>query len=101
MASDPTEELPELVVPTIDTDDEAMDAGLVEVDYSDRAPDDWVSSGPLGEARGAGRRFADWAAAERWARRFYGQRFKRRVDGWLEDSPRWAFVIRGRGTGNG
>lgn len=93
------EELPPLAVPTIDTDDE--DIGNLEVEYSDRAPDDWVASGPLGEARGPGRRFADWGAAERWARRFYGQRFKGRVTGAPEDSLRWCFVIRGRGKGNG
>ncbi len=48
-----------------------------EFEYSDRGPGDWVSSGPLGDGAGPGRRFESVAAAELWARRFYGARFRR------------------------
>lgn len=75
----------------------------VEFSYSDRHPDDWVSSGPLGGAKGPGRRFRDWGAAEAWAREFYGSRFKGKVmEAYTPEGTRWAFLIRGpRGTASG
>jgi hypothetical protein len=62
--------------------------------YPDRHPDDWVISGPLGNAGGPGRRFSGWGAAERWAREFYGARFKGRIQEAVEGT-RWAFLIKG------
>lgn len=66
----------------------------LEFQYPDRHPEDWVISGPLGTAVGPGRRFASWGAAERWAREFYGARFKGRIQEAIEGT-RWAFLIRG------
>lgn len=65
--------------------------------YSVRHPDDWVVSGPLGNAgAGPGRRFANWKQAERWAREYYGERFKGRIaEAAVEGHNRWAFLIRG------
>lgn len=73
----------------------------VEFVYSDRHPDDWVISGPLGRAKGPGRRFLSWGHAERWARHFYGERFKGRVqEAFTPEGTRWAFLIKGpRGVG--
>jgi hypothetical protein len=68
----------------------------LEFAYSDRHPNDWVISGPLGHATGPGRRFRSWGAAERWAREFYGDRFKGRVqEAYTPEGTRWAFLIRG------
>lgn len=74
--------------------DEEVEA--LEVDYSDRHPTDWVASGPLGEeGKGRGRWHPSWDAAERWARKFYGARLKRRIpEAGLSNSNRWAFLIR-------
>lgn len=63
-------------------------------EYPDRAPEDWVISGPLGNARGPGRSFRSWGAAERWAREFYGDRLKGRIQE-AQEGTRWAFLIRG------
>lgn len=65
-----------------------------EFAYSTRHPEDWISSGPLGDGLGSGRRFPSWEEAERWARRFFGKRFKGRVAA-ASEGPRWAFLIRG------
>lgn len=87
--------------PEIDMEEDQVEA--LEVEYSIRAPDDWVSSGPLGpEGAGPGRHFETWGAAERWARKFYGLRFKGRItEAARADGNRWAFLIRGRGQKNG
>ncbi len=81
-------------------DDEVENA---DFDYSDRAPDDWVSSGPLGtHGVGPGRRFMSWRTAEEWAREFYGVRYRGRIpEAQREGCNRWAFLIRGRGQTNG
>ncbi len=73
-----------------------------EFGYSTRAPDDWVSSGPLGpHGTGTGRRFLDWDRAEAWAKTFYGARFRGRIAEAQKDGHnRWAFLIRGRGQTN-
>lgn len=71
-------------------DDEVAE---LEFDYDDRAPTDFVISGPLAGTDGPGRSFPDWDDAEKWAREKYGSRFKRRMPA-PEDSPRWAFLIR-------
>lgn len=81
------------------------DVENTEFDYSDRAPDDWVSSGPLGDSGfGRGRPFEDWDAAEAWARKFYGWRYRGRKAEEPGCLGRWAFIIRGprgvTGTGN-
>jgi hypothetical protein len=88
----------EHLVPEYWMDDDEVEG--VAFNYSDRHPDDWVISGPLGRAKGPGRRFPSWGAAERWAREFYGSRFKGRVvEAYTPESTRWAFLIRGpRGT---
>lgn len=66
--------------------------------YSDRAVDDWVISGPLGDQPvGKGRWFRNWTIAEFWARTFYGDRVRGPVAE-LHSTPslgRWGFVIRG------
>jgi hypothetical protein len=76
------------------------DVENIEFAYSDRAPEDWVSSGPLGnDFFGPGRYFETWPEAEAWAREFYGKRFKGRKPDEPGSAGRWAFVIRGpRGT---
>ncbi len=80
-------------------DDEVENA---DFDYSDRAPDDWVSSGPLGtHGAGPGRRFMSWRTAEAWAREFYGVRYRGRIpEAQREGANRWAFRIRGKGHTN-
>lgn len=87
-------------IPSILMDDEAVER--TEFSYSDRAPEDWVISGPLGDSgKGKGRPFDTWADAEAWAREFYGYRFKGRKPDEPGSLGRWAFVIRGpRGTTN-
>lgn len=89
-------ELPESEYPTPEywMDDEEVES--VAFNYSTRHPDDWVISGPLGRARGPGRRFSSWEAAERWAREFYGNRFKGRIaEADVPDGTRWAFLVKG------
>lgn len=102
MASEPEDDvLEELeepedapLVPECWMDDEQV--ASLEFVYSDRAPDDWVISGPLGGAKGRGRRFQSWGAAELWARKFYGARLKGKVqEAFTPDGTRWAFLIRG------
>lgn len=86
-----------------------MDEDEVEslnVDYSFRSSDDWVSAGPVGgswtdtQLKQERRRwFANWTQAEEWARTFYGKRYKRPVPE-AALGNRWAFLIRGRGQKN-
>ena len=65
-----------------------------EWEYPDRAPGDWVISGPLGsEGTGRGRWFANWRQAEKWAREKYGFRFKRRVPEAAQYGASWAFLV--------
>lgn len=73
---------------------EEAELEALEFEYPDRHPDDWVISGTLGDAAGPGRRFPSWGAAERWARQFYGARYKGRIQE-SEEGFRWAFLIRG------
>lgn len=86
------------VAPTISMDDEAVE--FTEFSYSERAKDDWVISGPLGDScYGRGRFFETWADAEKWAREYYGWRFRCRKPDEPGSLGRWAFLIRGpRGT---
>jgi hypothetical protein len=80
---------------------ENEDVEQQEFQYSTRHPTDWVISGPLPQGGGPGRRFANWTQAERWAREFYGERFRGRIaEAAVEGHNRWAFLIRGpRGEG--
>jgi hypothetical protein len=85
---------PQPVVPTVLMDDDEVEA--TEFLYSDRAPTDWVVSGPLGESGfGKGRDFPTWEAAEEWAKDFYGWRFRGRKPDEPGSHGRWAFVIKG------
>lgn len=76
-----------------------MDEAEIEklaFEYPDRHPEDWVSSGPLAQAKGPGRRFQSWGQAERWAREFYGARFKGRIqEAATPEGTRWAFLVKG------
>jgi len=80
--------------PTILMEDDEVEH--TEFHYSDRAPDDWVISGPLGEnGHGKGREFDTWDQAEAWAREFYGWKFRGRKPDEPGSHGRWAFVIKG------
>ena len=84
-------------VPTCNLEDDEVEEA--EWEYSDRAPGDWVISGPLPSGSGPGRWFPNWAAAERWARSFYGDRLRGPVrEAKRDDANRWAFVIKNRGS---
>lgn len=76
---------------------EDTDVEDTEFEYSTRHPDDWVISGPLGVyGKGPGRCFAIWSHAERWARGFYGARYKGKIlEAATDGGNRWAFLIRG------
>jgi hypothetical protein len=65
-------------------------------DYSDRAPDDFVISGPLPDGWGPGRPFESVARAARWCRLKYGYRFRRMITE-AESGGRWAALIRRMG----
>jgi hypothetical protein len=87
--------------PTHDLEEE--DVEKMHVEYSVRAPDDWIISGPLGFRGGTGRRFPNWDEAEAWARAFYGSRFKGRVRELSShtEQVRYGFWIAKRGQTNG
>lgn len=86
-----------LPVPEYWMDEEEIEQ--TEFAYSTRHPSDWVISGPLAAGGGPGRRFANWTQAERWAREFYGVRFRGRIaEAATEGHNRWAFLIRGSRT---
>lgn len=86
--------LPSATVPDIGMEDADVEA--TEFEYSTRGPSDWVSSGPLGDAPGRGRRFDTWEAAEAWARGFFGKRLKGRIpEAQRDGANRWAFLIKG------
>ncbi len=93
----PILELEEFGGPSIpDCSMEDGDVESMEVEYSSRAPEDWVSSGPLGLNQGRGRRFRDVESATRWARQFYGKRLKGIVpEAQRDGAGRWAFLIKG------
>ncbi len=76
---------------------EDAEVASTEFYYSDRAPTDWVISGPLGSAgHGRGRAFRTWGAAEAWGRAFYGPRYKGRLpDEGVVSWGRWALLVRG------
>lgn len=84
-----------LTIPEHHMSDEEVE--MMFVDYSTRAPEDWVISGPLGtHGRGPGRRFDSMSQAWRWARNKYGPRLKGRIaEATLFGGNRWAFLIRG------
>lgn len=67
------------------------------VEYSTRAPGDWVISGPLGtHGGGPGRRFTNIKQAEAWVREKYGERVKYRItEATLSGGNRWAWLIKG------
>lgn len=76
-----------------------MDASEVEeteFHYSDRAPTDFVVSGPLGgHGRGPGRYFPSVKQAAAWARSTYGRKLLGRIDDATKfGGNRWAFLIR-------
>ncbi len=78
--------------PDIGMDDD--DVENTEFEYSDRAPTDYVVSGPLGpDGWGPGQRFNSVAAALIWlTRRVGGNRIKRRIVE-AEAGNRWAFLV--------
>lgn len=67
----------------------------MDIEYSTRAPGDWVLSGPLGGwGTGPGRRFATIAQALKHARELHGDRVKGRItEATLFSGNRWAFLI--------
>lgn len=69
----------------------------LEIEYSIRAPGDWVISGPLGaHGGGPGRRFATVKQAEAWVREKYQQRVKYRIpEATTNGGNRWAWLIKG------
>lgn len=82
-------------IPHGDLTDDELEA--VEWDYSDRAPTDYVVSGPLGEeGNGRGRWFASWEDAEWWALRTYGDRLKHPIPEANIYGDRWAFLVRAK-----
>lgn len=66
--------------------------GIAEIpDYSDRGDNDYVVSGPLGDARGRGHRFKTVSEAAAWGRARFGSRFRRQINA----GPfRWALLVR-------
>ncbi len=65
-------------------EESAIDAPTVDalglaVGYSDRAPGDYIVSGPIGAAGGPGRCFDDLDAARAWVVVTYGSRLKGEV----------------------
>lgn len=93
---DATEELesedegiePPAEIPTIDN------LPLV-VDYSTRAPGDFVISGPCGDGRGKGRYFRNHGSAYQWAATKYGLRRVSRVEA---GEFRWAVLVKAAST---
>lgn len=72
------------------SDDEV---GALPVEYSTRAPTDYVVSGPIRyESNGRGRVFASADVAEEWAREKFGARFRSRIVD-AERGGRWAMLI--------
>lgn len=75
------------------SDDEV---GALDIEYSTRAPEDWVISGPLPKGGGPGRRFPNIKAASRWVHGKYPGRVKGRIpEANNNDGNRWAFLIKG------
>lgn len=88
----------EISVPVLDTEDNTI--GVTSYNYSDRAPSDWIVSGPLTgfTAIYRGREFDTVKQAEEWCRWFYGPRFKRM---WITPQPgMWSALIREKGDVN-
>jgi hypothetical protein len=74
------------------------------VDYSDRGPEDYVLSGPLGNWPGHGRRFPTLSAALQWAQEKFGEsqvKLLNRstdalIDAGISNPTRWAIRVRPR-----
>lgn len=92
---DDEDETPVLTTPEYHLSDDDVEGMFV--DYSTRAPEDWVISGPLGEhGRGPGRHFASMKEARGWAKEKYGARVRRQIiEARRFGGNRWAFLIRG------
>jgi len=92
-----SEELADELLPDCGMDPDEVE--ILNVPYSTRGPDDWVSSGTLDPEYSGERKlryFPSWGDAERWAREFFGDRFKGRVlDAVNSGAPIWAFIIKG------
>jgi hypothetical protein len=91
---DESQPLP-LTTPEYHLSDDEVEA--LEIEYSIRAPEDWVISGPLGaHGGGPGRRFINAQEAERWVREKYGDRVKYRImEASNHHGNRWAWLIKG------
>ena len=77
--------------PDCNMDDEAVETA--EFIYSDRAPTDFVISGPLGDTNGRGRWFENMTLAVRYYRMKFGARFRGIIKEAEEFGGRYAFLI--------
>lgn len=82
-----------LSIPTVYMNDDKLE--FTKIDYSDRAPTDYVISGPIGNLNGGGpgKEFGTVEQAEAWAKDRFGSRLKGKVKE-AERGGRWAFLIR-------
>lgn len=84
---------PDKLRPGHELDDDEVES--TEWSYSDRAPDDFLVSGPVGEEGvGRGRWFPDDLEAARWVRERYGPRVRRRAPENEMEGLRWAYLIK-------
>ena len=83
----------QLTTPECDMSDE--DVEQLPIEYSIRAPTDFVISGPLGaHGGGPGHRFATIKQAEAWVKKRYGDRVKYRIpEATTNNGNRWAWLI--------
>jgi hypothetical protein len=82
--------------PSVELTEEEVE--VTEWEYSDRAPTDFLVSGPIGaegtEWAGPGRAFSSHRHAEIYVRSKYGNRVRRAAPEAEMDGDRWAFLIR-------
>lgn len=92
---DNEDDTPVLTTPEYHLHDDEVEGMFI--DYSTRAPEDWIVSGPLGpHGRGPGRHFPSMKLAWKWAKEKYGTRLKKRIiEATRFGGNRWAFLIRG------
>ncbi len=97
MASPDDDDGPRIALSTPEWHHSPEEVEEMEIQYSTRAPEDWVISGPLGShGGGPGRRFATVGQAESWVREKYGDRMRGRImEATSHSSNRWAWLIRG------
>lgn len=94
-SDEPLPELSEVRTPEYHMSDDDVEG--LDIEYSTRAPEDWVISGPLPNGGGPGRVMPNVKAAAKFVSEKYGDCVKGRIpEATKNNGNRWAYLIDGK-----